>query len=127
MWSMLPSLDPFVESFRCLFTTPSYGTHCTLVLGWIMCLGPRSLLRVFLSSSAGTLHDFSGPHGQDSSYNFFERSAWTPADLFYRLTLFVFTRLCPSGLIKLVVDDTLLHKRGLHVFAKGWLPDAVAG
>lgn len=125
MWSMLPSLQPFVEQFQGLFTAPSYVTHCTLVLNWIMCPGPRTLLRVFLSSQ-GTLHDFSGPHGQDSSYNFFERSAWTPTELYHRLAFFVFTHLCPSGIIKLVTDDTLLHKRGLHVFGKGWFRDAVA-
>jgi hypothetical protein len=126
MWNMLPSLQPFVEDFRCIFTVPSFQTHCTTLLGWIMCLGSRTLLRVFLSSSPSTLHDYSGPHGQDSSYNFFERSAWKPSDLFYRLAFFVFTRLSLSGVIKVVVDDTLFHKRGIHVWGKGWFRDAVA-
>jgi hypothetical protein len=126
MWDMLASLQPFVEEFRGLFTAPSFQTHCTILLGWIMCLGPRTLLRVFLSSSPSTLHDYSGPHGQDSAYNFFERSAWIPADLFYRLACFVFTHLSLSGVIKVVVDDTLFHKRGIHVWGKGWFRDAVA-
>ena len=30
------------------------------------------------------------------------------------------------GLLYLVVDDTLLHKRGKHVYALGWFRDAVA-
>ncbi len=126
MWNMLPSLLPLVEQFRDVFTTPSYATHCAILLGWIMCLGPRTLFRVFLSSSPGELHDFSGPHGQDASYNFFERSAWKPSVLFYRLTLFVFTNLSLSGIIKTVVDDSLFHKRGIHVWGKGWFRDAVA-
>src|ERR1700677_3247205 len=66
------------------------------------------------------------PHGQDFSYNFFERSAWKPSDLFYRLALFVFTSLSLSGVIKLIVDDPLFHKRGVHVWGKGWFRDAVA-
>src|ERR1700678_1908101 len=123
MWHMLPSFLPFVEVFQCVFSAPSYATHCTVLLGWIMCLGPRTLFRVFLASSPAQLHDFSGPHGQDAAYNFFERSAWTPAYLFYRL---VFTRLTISGLIKVIVDDTLFHKRGIHVWGKGWFRDAVA-
>jgi hypothetical protein len=126
MWTMLPSLRPFVEQFRCIFTAPSYLTHCIIILGWVMCLGPRTLFRVFLSSSPAQLHDLSGPHGQDSSYNFFERSAWSPSDLFYRLALFVFTNLPLGGVIKILVDDTLFHKRGIHVWGKGWFRDAVA-
>jgi hypothetical protein len=126
MWTILPSLQPFVEQFRDVFTAPSYATHCAILLGWIMCLGRHTLFRVFLSSSPGELHDFSGPHGQDASYNFFERSAWKPSDLFYRLALFVFTNLSLSRVIKVVVDDTLFHKRGIHVWGKGWFRDAVA-
>src|SRR5271169_1508366 len=115
MWNMLPSLELFVEQFRCIFTAPSFASHCAIVLGWIMCLGPRTLLRVFLSSAPAQLHDFSGPHGQDSFYNFFERSCWKPADLFHRLAFFVFTNLSLTGVIKVIVDDTLFHKRGIHV------------
>src|SRR5215210_3839616 len=126
MWTMLPSLLPFVEQFRDVFTGPSYASHCAVLLGWVMCLGRHTLLRVFLSSSPGELHDFSGRHGLDASYNFFERSAWKPADLFDRLALLVFTKLPLSRTIKVVVDDTLLHKRGIHVWGKGWFRDAVA-
>ena len=32
----------------------------------------------------------------------------------------------PTGLLYLVVDDTLLHKRGKHVYGLGWFRDAVA-
>jgi DDE superfamily endonuclease len=126
MWTMLPTLLPFVEQFRDVFTAPSYATHSTVLLGWVMCLGRHTLFRVFLSSSPGELHNFSGPHGQDASYNFFERSAWKPSDLCYRVALLVFTNLSLSGVIKVVVDDTLFHKRGIHVWGKGWFRDAVA-
>jgi len=126
MWNMVPTFLPFVEQFRSVFTAPSYTTNCVILLGWIMCLGKHTLIRVFLASSPGELHDFSGPHGMDASYNFFERSSWTPSDLFARLARFVFTNLSLSGVIKLVVDDTLFHKRGIHVWGKGWFRDAVA-
>jgi hypothetical protein len=126
MWQMIQSLEPFVEQFRVVFTAASYRTHCLIVLGWLMCLGPRTLLRVFLSGRCSGLHDFSGPHGLNAEYNFFERSAWTPSDLFKRLALFVLTNLPLVGTIRLIVDDTLLHKRGIHVFALGWFRDAVA-
>jgi len=35
-------------------------------------------------------------------------------------------RLNPRGRLYLVVDDTLLHKRGKHVYGLGWFRDAVA-
>jgi hypothetical protein len=38
----------------------------------------------------------------------------------------VVVRLNPRGLLYLVVDDTLLHRRGKHVYALGWFRDAVA-
>jgi DDE superfamily endonuclease len=127
MWQMIPSLACFVDYFRPIFTTPAFHTHCTILLGWVMCLGPRTLFRVFLSSRCpAELHDFSGPHGLDTEYNFFERTAWTPSDLFKRLALFVLTHLPFARPIRLIVDDTLLHKRGVHVWGLGWFRDAVA-
>jgi hypothetical protein len=126
MWPMIPSLQPLVEEFAPVFTTPSYVTHCGLLLCWVMCLGPRHLLRVFLSSPCSDLHDYSQRHGLDPQYNFFERSAWTPADLAIRLVVFVLTHFPFRDAIEIIVDDTLFHKRGLHVWGIGWFRDAVA-
>jgi hypothetical protein len=127
MWPMLPSLQVLVEEFKPVFTTPSFVTHCQLLLCWVMCLGPRHLMRVFLSSPRPDLHDYAQRHGLDSEYNFFERSAWTPSDLGIRLAVFVLTHMpCGGGVVELVIDDTLFHKRGLHVWGLGWFRDAVA-
>jgi hypothetical protein len=38
----------------------------------------------------------------------------------------IVVRLNPRGLLYLVVDDTLLHKRGKQVYGLGWFRDAVA-
>ena len=46
MWDILPSLQPFVEQFSPVFTAPSFATHCTILLGWVMCLGRHTLFRV---------------------------------------------------------------------------------
>src|SRR5262249_5126336 len=120
MWRMIASLAPFVHALAPAFTQPSFATHCQLLLGWLMCLGARNTFRVGQAIHA----DVPPPH--DRSYNFFSRSGWSAAGLAYRVALLVVTALNPTGRLYLVVDDTLLHKRGKHVWGLGWFRDAVA-
>src|SRR5207248_7525080 len=40
--------------------------------------------------------------------------------------VFVLTHFPCNRVIELVIDDTLFHKRGLHVWGIGWFRDAVA-
>jgi hypothetical protein len=126
MWTMIPSLQPLVDSLAPTFTQPSFGTCCHLLLGWVMCLGKHTLFRVGHSVNPQEAPDHSKRHGLDGYYNFFERSAWRPTVLARRVALLVVTRLRPSGCITLLVDDTLAHKRGKSVWGMGWFRDAVA-
>jgi hypothetical protein len=126
MWTMVLSLQPFVEALAPAFTHPSFATTVNLLLAWIMCPAHHTLLHVAECASPGTLPDHSGRHGFDAYYNFFERSAWTPRGLAYRVALLVLTRLAALGVATLLVDDTLAHKRGKSVWGLGWFRDAVA-
>jgi hypothetical protein len=81
---------------------------------------------VFHSSDPQSLPDNSQRHTFDGYYNFFERSAWTPSSLSYRVGTLILTRLCLGGTITLLIDDTLIHKRGTSVWGIGWFRDAVA-
>ena len=126
MWSMISSLQPIVDVLAPAFTQPSAITSANFFLAWIMCLGNRTIFRVCKSANPQTLHDNSQRHGFDGYYNFFERSAWTPAGLAYRVALLIITRLKVFGPITLLVDDTLAHKRGKCVWGLGWFRDAVA-
>ena len=47
-------------------------------------------------------------------------------ELSRELAIQVVVQLQVAGPLKLVVDDTLLHKSGKHVFGLGWFHDAVA-
>jgi hypothetical protein len=123
---MIASLQPFVQALAPAFTAPSFDTHCQLLLGWILCLGKHRLCRVADSAQPQTLRDHSQRHGLDTTYNFFERSAWAPVGLAYRVAVLMLTRLNLSGVLTLLVDDTLTHKRGKHVWGLGWFRDAVA-
>jgi hypothetical protein len=91
-----------------------------------MCLGRHTLQRVGASAHPEILPDHSTRHGLDPVYNFFERSAWTPTGLAYRVAVLILTRLNLTGVVTLLVDDTLAHKRGRSVWGLGWFRDAVA-
>jgi hypothetical protein len=126
MWTMIASLQPLVEQLGPAFSLPSFTSSCRLLLAWIMCLGKHNLRRVAQTADPTQLPDHTQRHGLDTSYNFFERSAWTAQGLAYRVALLVLTRLKFSGAITLLVDDTLAHKRGKSVWGLGWFRDAVA-
>jgi DDE superfamily endonuclease/Archaeal putative transposase ISC1217 len=126
MWTMILSLEPFVDELQPAFTQPSFVTGCELLLGWVMCLGKHTLYRVAQNVHPEVVHDHSRRHGFDSYYNYFERSAWTPKGLAQRVGVLILTRLQWLGIVTLLVDDTLAHKRGKSVWGLGWFRDAVA-
>jgi hypothetical protein len=126
MWGMIPSLRLCVDCLAPAFTQPSFASCGQLLLGWVMCLGRHTLLRVGRSADPAQAPDNSSRHGLDGYYNFFERSAWRPSDLAYRVGVVLLTRLKLFGRIVLLVDDTLAHKRGKSVWGMGWWRDAVA-
>jgi hypothetical protein len=126
MWHMIESVDALVEGLSGAFTRPTFTTACQLFLGWVMCLGKHTLWRTAHATQPAIAPRSSARHGLDGYYNFFERSAWTPAGLAYHLAVLLFTRLPLLGGITLLVDDTLAHKRGRCVWGLGWWRDAVA-
>jgi hypothetical protein len=126
MWVMIESLASLVDQLKPVFTQPSFQTGAQLLLGWVMCLGKHTLRRVAHTTRPEVVPDHSQRHGLDGSYNYFGRSAWTAQGLACRLALLVFTRLKLFGVITLLVDDTLAHKRGKSVWGLGWFRDACA-
>jgi DDE superfamily endonuclease len=126
VWIMIDSLQSVVDTLGGAFTQPAFHSAKHLLLGWIMCLGIHTLRRVGQSAQPQTVPDHSHRHGLDSYYNFFERSAWTPSGLAYRVGVLLLSHLRLGGRITLLIDDTLAHKRGQKVWGLGWWRDAVA-
>jgi hypothetical protein len=126
MWVMIDSLARLVDQLKPVFTQPSFQTGVQLLLGWVMCLGKHTLRRVAQTTQPGVVPDHSHRHGLDGYYNYFERSAWTAGGLARLVAVLVFTRLKLFGVITLLVDDTLAHKRGQSVWGLGWFRDACA-
>ncbi len=126
MFTSIPSLDPVLQCLLPAFTLPSFQTHIEVLLGWAMCLGKRTEFGVFQAIQADTPISRKERHPFDRFYNFFSRAAWTVHDLARQLALAIVVALNPRDLLYLVVNDTLLHKRGKHVYGLGWFRDAVA-
>jgi len=126
MWQMIPSLQSIVDALAPAFTQPSFQTHCQFFLAWVMNLGSHTLFRVAENVHPERLHDHQRRHDFDAFYNFFNRSAWNPTALAYRVACLIVARLPLFMGITLLVDDTLTHKRGRTVWGMGWFRDAVA-
>jgi hypothetical protein len=126
MFAIIESLEPILQCLSPAFTQPSFQTHLQVFLGWMMCLGRRTEYGVFQTIWADAPVSRKERHPFDRFYNFFSRSAWKARELAYQVAVTTVVRLNPKGLLYLIVDDTLLHKRGKHVYALGWFRDAVA-
>jgi hypothetical protein len=126
MFTSIPSVDVILQCLLPAFTQPSFQTHLEVFLGWVMCLGKRTEFGVFQAIYADTPVSRKQRHPFDRFYNFFSRSAWTAGELARQVAVAVVVALNPTGLLYLVVDETLLHKRGKHVYGLGWFRDAVA-
>jgi hypothetical protein len=126
MWIMLPCLHLILHDLCPVFSEPSFVTNSEVLLGWIMCLGTRTEYRVAQAFHANEETSRAERHPFDRFYNFFARSAWHVSDLARHVATLAITRLKVIGPLFLVVDDTLLHKRGVKVFGLGWFRDAVA-
>lgn len=126
MFASIPSIDPVLQCLLPAFTQPSFQTQTQVFLGWVMCLGRRTEYGVFQTIQADRPVSRKKRHPFDRFYNFFSRSAWTVEGLARGVAVAIVVRLNPRGRLYLVVDDTLLHKRGKHVYGLGWFRDAVA-
>lgn len=126
MWQIIPSLAAILQDLVPVFTEPTLRTHTEVLLGWLMCLGRHTEYRVFEAIDASRVASRAQRHPFDRFYNFFSRSAWTVKKLGHELLASIVTRLHLTGVLYLIVDDTLLHKRGKHVYGLGWFRDAVA-
>jgi len=126
VWPIIPSLDTLWQAVAVVFTEPSFQSHRDILLGWIMWIGRRTEYRVFQTIPASSVVSRIERHPFDRFYNFFSRSAWTVESLAHQVAVRVVVALNPTGVLYLVADDTLLHKRGKTVSGLGWFRDAVA-
>src|SRR5437763_4305813 len=119
MDQLIPGLAALVAPFRDCFRSEVFQTFQVLVAGWIVCLGPRTISEVWQATGlAASRH-------HDTAYAVFHSAAWEWDDLGIVLATLILTHLVPGGVVWVVVDDTLCHKRGAKVAFGGIFLDAV--
>ena len=110
-----------LESFRPVFTAPSFVTFELLMTGWILSVRHRYVTDLIVSSDSVWNGHFSDYH------RFFSHACWEMDDLWKWLAiLIVKTLIGKEGSIVLVGDDTLCRKRGLGIFGTGMHHDALS-
>ncbi len=111
------SLARVLSSFALCFTKPSFENFVAMVSGWILCQGRHSISRVIqVGGGAARRKHFS------TLYRFLSRARWLADDVGHVLFRLL-TRWLPSD-IEALIDDTLCHRSGPHIFAGGMHHDA---
>src|SRR4051794_17734479 len=106
MDQLIPSLAILVEPLRDCFHPSVFATFQTLLAGWIVCLGPRTISEVWQATG------WAAKRHHDTAYAVFRSAAWEWDDLGIVLATLILAHLLPGGVVWIVVDDTLCHKRG---------------
>jgi DDE superfamily endonuclease len=119
MDQLIPSLAHLVAPFRDCFRIEVFQTFQTLLAGWIVCVGPRTISEVWQATG------LAAKRHHDTAYAVFHSAAWEWDDLGIVLATLILAHLIPGGVVWIVVDDTLCHKRGAKVAFGGIFLDAV--
>lgn len=119
MDQLIPSLAVLVDAFRDCFRREVFQTFQHVLVGWIVCPGPRTLSEVWQATGRAASHHW------DTAYSLFASAHWEWDELGKILALLIVARLVPTGVLWLVIDDTLCHKRGAKVAFGGFFLDAV--
>jgi hypothetical protein len=98
-----------LAAFAGCFGAPSYRTFEAVIVGWVHCLGRRTITAVALASGAVGRRHISGFH------RFFSRAVWSLDDLGRILFGLAVAWIPAEQPLYLVIDDTLARKGGKGV------------
>jgi hypothetical protein len=119
MDQLIPGLAALVEAFGDCFHPQVFSTFQSLIAGWVICVGPRTISEVWQATG------LAAKRHHDTAYAVFHSAAWEWDDLGIVLATLILTHLVPCGVVWVAVDDTLCHKRGAKVAFGGIFLDAV--
>jgi hypothetical protein len=119
MDQLTPSLAALLAPFATCFRPEVFATFCLMVPAWVVCLGRRTVSRVWETTGHAADHDHS------AAFRLFSAAAWNWDEICRILLVKLLAAFVPGGRVWLVIDDTLCHKRGAKVAFGGIFLDAV--
>ena len=119
MDQLTPSFLTLLEPFRACFRCEVYSTFSLMVVAWLVCLGRRTVSRVWETTGRSAAEDHS------RAFRLFSEAAWNWDEVGRILLVKLLAAFAPGSRVWLVVDDTLCHKRGAKVAFGGIFLDAV--
>jgi hypothetical protein len=115
----MPSLEILLAGLAPAFRQEVSVLFGQMVLAWIVCLGRRTISRVWETTGQADQRDHT------SAFRLFSQAIWNWDEVCRLLLVVILANLVPGTRIWLVVDDTLCHKRGAKVAFGGIFLDAV--
>jgi DDE superfamily endonuclease len=119
MDQLIPELQALLVGLAPAFRYEVHNMFCHMVAAWIVCLGRRSISRVWETTGQAQERNHA------AAFRLFSQAAWNWDEVCRLLLIQILARLIPGTRIWLVVDDTLCHKRGAKVAFGGIFLDAV--
>ncbi len=104
---------------RGCFSSPSYAIFSTLLSGWVLAPGRRTITAMICAA------DPEGQRSHDSYHRFVRAARWSTNALWMALVVHMVDVLAPTGRLVLDCDDTLYKKSGRNVDGAGSFRDAV--
>jgi DDE superfamily endonuclease len=115
----IPSLTLLLVSLAPFFREEAYRMFCAMVGAWIVCLGRRTISRVWETTGQAQARNHA------AAFRLFSQAVWNWDEVCRMLAVQILAQLVPGTKVWLVVDDTLCHKRGAKVAFGGIFLDAV--
>ena len=119
MDKLTPALFALIAIEHQCFRAEVFEMFRSMVGAWIVCLGKRSISRVWETTGR------SGSEDHSAAFRLFSDAIWNWDEVCRLLILDIVVQLVPGSDVWLVVDDTLCHKRGGRVAFGGVFLDAV--
>src|SRR3954469_1223191 len=119
MDQLTPSFRALLEPFWVCFRCEPFSTFCLMTAAWVVCLGRRTVSRVWETTGRSRHEDPS------KAFRLFSSAAWNWDEIARILLVKLLAAFVPGSRVWLVTDDTLCHKRGAKVAFGGIFLDAV--
>jgi DDE superfamily endonuclease len=116
---VIPSLAELLAPFRACFRQEVFVNFQHVLVAWLLCPGRRTLTEVWQVCSLRARRHYT------ALYHLFAAARWHWDEIGTLLCLLLLTHLVPGGIVWIVVDDTLCHKRGKRVAFGGIFLDPV--